>query len=94
MVTRGGRAPHSLPIRPHPLSVRHPTVPQEATGARGRLAVLRARLAARFGRLTGAPPDPAHTGARGQLTVRSERFTGRCRRLPTRQGEKVRTQNF
>ena len=91
----GGRAPHSLPIRPQPLSVRHPAVPQEATGARGRLAVLRTQLAARFGRLTGAPPpDPAHTGARGRLTVREERYTGRCRRLPTRPGEKVRTQIF
>ena len=93
-MTRGGSTPESLPIRPQPLSVRHPAVPQEVTGVRGWLAALRARLAARFGRLTGAPPDPARTGARGRLTGRSERFTGRCRRLPTRPGEKVRAPNF
>ena len=69
-MTRGGSTPEYLPIRPQPVSVRHPGVPKEATSIRGRLAALRARLAARLGRLTGAPPDPARTGARGRLTGR------------------------
>ena len=69
-MTRGGSTPESFHIRAQPVPVRHPSVPQEATGVRGRLAALRARLADRLGRLTGAPPDPERTGASGRLTVR------------------------